>query len=279
MYTLEECEKLWAEAGRHGSRAQRIERSKRWLPYFSYLAGQAQTAPFRLPERPNDLVAHLVTNGILNRGDSVLDIGAGTGGYALEFARQGCAVTALDPNADCLEVLRDRAEGCGLPGIRTVQSTWEEFVPEERYDVSFSAMCPAICGPEELGRMEDMTRRFCCLVTVMRGSCEKHRRAMMRALDIHPQGGMATEAIHYYNVLYLMGRRPEVKCMAVDRRSGMTVEEAMERYPIYFEIFGVGRERSVPFLRDYLAQNAENGYLEEESHLELAMVYWRPGKQ
>ena len=54
----------------------------------------------------------------------------------------------------------------------------------------------------------------------------------------------------------------------------MPVEKIMEQYPIYFKIFGVEEDRSIPFLADYLSRHAENGQLREESHIHFAWLWW-----
>ena len=122
--------------------------------------------------------------------------------------------------------------------------------------------------------MESMTKRLCCLVAVMRGSYDKHRKAMMAQLGIQPKGGMTTELIHYYNALYLMGRQPNVLCRTMHSETAVPVERLMEQYPIYFKIFGVEEARSRAFLEDYLARNAADGFLREESHINFAMLTW-----
>ena len=85
---------------------------------------------------------------------------------------------------------------------------------------------------------------------------------------------MTTEAIHYINTLYLMGRQPNVKFLEFRRTSHVSAETIMEQYPIYFEIFGVAKETSVPFLKQYLAKHAVDGFLEDESYLRQALIYW-----
>lgn len=98
----------------------------------------------------------------------------------------------------------------------------------------------------------------------------------MAELNIKPRGGMVTELIHYFNALYLMGRKPSVLCRTVHRENDIPAEKLLERYPIYFKIFGVEKKVSLPFLRDYLTRHAENGMLHEESQLHLAMITWKP---
>lgn len=275
MLTLEDAIRNWEEAGRQVTRQDRIQLVRKWLPYYAYLAKNQNKEPFSLPEQPNEFVTALLADGTVKPGYTVLDIGAGMGSYALEFARIGCYVTAMDASSDCLEVLRSRAEKCGLADrIETVHAAWEEFIPEEKYDVTFSSMCPAICNMEELERMESITNRVCCLITVTKGSYDKHRKAMMNALNIRPQGGMTTEALHYMNALYLSGRQFQVKSLSAHSSRRVSAETVLSQYPIYFRIFGVEEDVSVPFLQDYLAKYAVGGFLEDESLLNLAMIYW-----
>ncbi len=60
---------------------------------------------------------------------SILDIGAGSGRVALELARAGHRVTALDLDAELLEALRERA--AGLP-VQTVRADARAFELQRR---------------------------------------------------------------------------------------------------------------------------------------------------
>lgn len=274
MYSLDECARLWEEAGRHGDAAERIALAQRWLPYYAFLAASIPEEPFVLPPEDDSFPSLLIREGLVRREDAVLDIGAGMGGDTLRFASHCRRVTALELSGDSLQVLCRRAKDLRLENIEMLQKPWEEYAPAERFDVCYSAMCPAICNPEELQRMESLSTRLCCLVTVTRGSYDRHRKAMMAEFGIKPRGGMVTEAIHYYNALYLLGRHPEVRCRTVQREYPISRERILEQYPIYFRIFGVAPERSIPFLEDYLDRNAPEGLLHEESHVNFAMLTW-----
>lgn len=274
MYTLEDCARQWDEAGQHGSVSERMERTRQWFPYYSFLAESMESVPYALPEVPSPFADFMCREGILRETDTLLDIGAGMGGFALEFSRHCRSVTALEPNEDCLKLLSRRAKKCGVENVLPVEGFWEEYSPQEPFDITFSSMCPAICNVEELKKMEAMTRRTCCLVAVMRGSFEKHRRAMMQELGIRPQGGMTTEAIHYLNALYLMGRQVNLKCITTRTSYRIPVNRVMEQYPIYFRIFGIPTQDSIVFLENYLQRNAVNGFLEDEVQLNQTLIYW-----
>lgn len=50
-------------------------------------------------------------------GQTVLDVGTGTGRAALGLARRGARVTGVDASAEMLRVARDRAAGAGLAAV------------------------------------------------------------------------------------------------------------------------------------------------------------------
>jgi len=276
MLTLEELEKDWEETGRHGTEAQRLSHAEEWLPYYRYLAGRQDPNGFQLPEERDGFLQTLADRKLLLPGDTVLDIGAGMGSYTFDFAAMGCKVTALDVSPDCVELIRRKAAACGADTVTPVLSPWEKFTPAEKFDVTFSSFCPAICNVAELRRMESMTDRLCCLVAVMKGSYDLHRKRMMGELSIVPHGGMTTEAIYYFNALYLMGRRPNVMTRTIRSEYRIPAETILEQYSVYFEIFGISRGQSLDYLRRYLDRYARDGFLTEKSVHHLAQIFWKP---
>jgi SAM-dependent methyltransferase len=59
-------------------------------------------------------------------GESVLDVGCGSGALALPLARAGHDVSALDFSAGMLDVLRQRAAADGLRNVTTIQAGWDD---------------------------------------------------------------------------------------------------------------------------------------------------------
>ncbi|MER6917205.1 class I SAM-dependent methyltransferase [Streptomyces sp. NPDC000594] len=75
---------------------------------------------------------------------TALEIGAGTGKATRVFARRGVAVTATDPDGAMLAELRGQVPD----GVRTVRTTFEEVVPDQRYGLVFAAAALHWTDPE-----------------------------------------------------------------------------------------------------------------------------------
>jgi len=74
----------------------------------------------------DDRVKRTIASLPLSVTARVLDIGAGPGTLALPLARLVRDVTAVEPGAGMVEVLRQHADRDGIHNITCVQRTWEE---------------------------------------------------------------------------------------------------------------------------------------------------------
>ncbi len=273
--TLEACAAAWEQAGNHGDIQTRIERNARWIPYYSILASGRDEAEAAIDPHAAAVVDGLVSRGLVRAGSSVLDIGSGTGAFAHAFASRGASVTALEMDSTSLAVCRAQAQQLGLRNMWFEQQMWETFAPKERYDFVFSSMCPAICNYAELLRMESLSKYACGIIAVTRGSYDLHRKRLMALLDVHPTGGMTTEALWYFEALYLAGKQPEVQSFSRKFTYALPLEETIARNERYFEIFGISPEVSHPKLADYFSAVAEDGMVADETLLNTQWITWR----
>lgn len=275
MYlTLEECAAAWEAAGCHGTKVERMQRNTRWIPFYSWVAG-GQSRNTSGPDPHSKEVARMLKDaGVLEDGGRLLDLGCGTGGFSLAFAQVGMDVTAMDMDDASLQVLKNRADANGLSGIHTQQAMWEDYTPESKFDVAFSAMCPAVCNYRELLRFEETATKYGCLIAVSRGSYDKHRKELIHRLRVQPKG-MTTEAMWYYNMLYLMGRQPNVWNFTRHYEYETPLETVIRQNQVYFEVFGIPPEESGPKLRAYFAEHAVNGMVADVSHINTQLIWWK----
>lgn len=135
------------------------------------------SAVFRADPTRTDEPALTKLLGLLEPGDTWLDIGAGAGRYALPIARavagSGGRVIALDPSAGMLEALGEVAREYGIANYETIHARWppeDGDVSRYRADVAMIAHVSydvAMIGPF-VGAMEAAARRRCVAMLMER---------------------------------------------------------------------------------------------------------------
>lgn len=85
-------------------------------------------------------------------GKRILDLGCGVGTNAVVFARQGAKVIAVDPNAQCLGVARERADDAGVRvELHQAELADLAFLRSDSVDAAISVM--ALTTVEDLARV------------------------------------------------------------------------------------------------------------------------------
>lgn len=90
---------------------------------------------------PDSLFTRLAVYGIGIPGQTLLDIGTGTGSLGRGFARRGCKVTGLDPSADLLEQARELDTQAGLATDYIISRIEEADLPAASFDVITAGQC------------------------------------------------------------------------------------------------------------------------------------------
>lgn len=118
--TAEEALEAWAARVR-GNREQ-AERMREGQPSNDFYAPVA--AAFKVNPRRTDETALEILRGMVEPGDTWLDIGAGGGRYALPLALECKQVIAVDTSTAMLGVLRDSMAEFEVPNVRIIQGQW-----------------------------------------------------------------------------------------------------------------------------------------------------------
>lgn len=136
---------------------------------------------------------------------SVLDVGAGTGRFAMALVLQAKHITAVEPNAAMLGYLQRDALGEELTNISSVQATWQDAPDDLQADI---VMCSHVLYPIRdvvpfLAKLHATTRQACYLylrathIDAVTGHLWRHFHSEERCL---PPG-----YIHALDVLFEMG--------------------------------------------------------------------------
>ncbi|WP_060826132.1 SAM-dependent methyltransferase [Sulfurospirillum cavolei] len=110
-------------------------------------------------EDAQHIIAWVESHGIAFEGYSLLDIGCGTGAFAIPLALKKAHITALDISYDMLKIVNGKSEMHDLSGFVTLQhANWSTFTPPVTYDIVLASMTPAISTPRDIETMLNATR-------------------------------------------------------------------------------------------------------------------------
>jgi SAM-dependent methyltransferase len=165
--TLSPVDALAAWAARvraNREQAERFRESPERPDFYAPVASVFKADPRRTNEPALDLLL-----GLVEPGETWLDIGAGGGRYALPLALRTSEVIALDPSEGMLAILREGMAEHGIGNVRIIQSRWP-MANAPQADVAL--MAHVGYDIEELGpfldAMEAAARRLCVVIMLDR---------------------------------------------------------------------------------------------------------------
>ena len=189
----------------------------------------------------NTLIAteELYSLGLLDNleGEAALDVGAGTGRFALKLARRGWKVTAIDPNPEMLAIAERAAASESLPMDCTLGAI-EDGLPVEAGAFDLVVCALALCHVPDL-----------------RGAIGEFHRALapgghLLVTDVHPDfvgAGMPTQ-FRENDVTYVLPNEPHTHDDYV-----RAISDAGLRVSTVLDV--PGREVPGGFVSEFLREN------------------------
>jgi SAM-dependent methyltransferase len=138
----------------------------------------------------------------LQPSDTVLDVGAGTGRWTILLAQKVKRVTAVEPAAAMLEILREKAAEAQLNNIEMINAAWQDaVVPPHDVAICAHAMYASADFAAFVHKMEQCANRACYLaLRLFRG--DGIMAELSRAIYGHPHD--SPNFIVAYNALFQM---------------------------------------------------------------------------
>lgn len=153
-------------------------------------------------------------------GDTVLDIGAGTGRITLPVARFVRRVTALDHSPGMLDILRRKLIDQQILNVDVIETTWEQ-AEVEPHDIVI-AIWSLYRQPDILAALRKLVDRTCRTLVIADGdSGLKPPQEMPHAAlltDICGGGGGIPNYLYFAGMLWQIGVRADVR-VVYERRS------------------------------------------------------------
>ncbi|MEE0844670.1 MAG: methyltransferase domain-containing protein [Eggerthellaceae bacterium] len=175
-----------------------------------------RSATFTTKDAPNPYVERFLALASIQPGETVFDMGCGTGALTVPLAKAGHDVTAADFSAGMLEMLGDFLENAGERArrhVRIEQVSWSDdwgahgIVPDS-FDVALASRSIATADMRDsLLRLTDVARRRVC-ITLSTGSSPRSDDALLSELGIAGRAGR--DFLYAFNILAAEGLHPEV---------------------------------------------------------------------
>lgn len=156
-----------------------------------------------------DFLAHA---GIFD-GESVFDMGCGTGMLAVMLAKRGCEVHAADFSDGMLAKLAENARMHDIDGIHAFKMSWEddwsEFgIEDNMVDVAIASRSVAVPRLDEaLDKLTRIARRKCC-ITMTTGTAPYVDSRILAAIGV--PAASTKDYLYAFGILAQKGFEPRV---------------------------------------------------------------------
>ncbi len=209
---------------------------------------------------------------------TVLDIGAGTGAWAILMSEYAKKVTAVEPSESMRKILRENLEKGGITNVEILDGSWP-LKEVESHD--FTLASHSVYGCEDLpGFINAMTKATRCTCFMLLRAPD-HDGLMATAANRiwgHPYDSPNFQVA--FNAMIQMGMFPNVLMEEKGMWPGWTsrnFDDAFERIGSRFAVER-GSEHG-EFLMDLLKKklNEDNGRIHWPAELRTALLYWDTG--
>ena len=216
----------WAEEWRQ------LQRMRRRADDSSFWDKRART--FGTKDAPNPYVDRFLALADIQPGESVLDMGCGTGALSVPLGAAGHSVVAADFSSGMLGELKAELDRRNITSVTPTQMSWEDDwsthgIGENAVDVCLASRSIAVAGLEEaLLKLTRVARRRVC-ITLSTGASPRVDENVLNAIGLG--GAVWRDYIYAFNILTAHNVKVEVSYIESERFDTFnTPEEAFEKY-------------------------------------------------
>lgn len=220
----------------------------------------------------DDITEYLVSEGYLNRNRTLLDIGCGPGTYSFRFSEYVGSITAIDKSPRMIERISRESETRGIKNLQTGCTDWNLYLPDEKYDVAFSSLCPPVNSSGSILRMEKCSRNLCVYISSMSGNRDSIYFEIWNRLgrDYTFEG---YDTRYPCRFLEAVGRRPVLKIFENKTEKENDCAELCDYYERKFSHYGCFPDIS-ELIEDVVYSFAEDGRVCTEQNNRLGLLIW-----
>ena len=211
---------------------QQLQRLRRHKDDASYWDKRAQT--FTTKDAPNRYVEDFLRLADIHPGETVFDMGCGTGALAVPLGKAGHKVVAADFSQGMLDIMQQDLDAAGVRTVFPKRMSWSDDWPAfgVRPGMTDVALASRSIATDDLRdallRLTDVARRRVC-ITLATGSSPRVDERILSAVGLSQVLGR--DYLYAFNILVNEGIKPEVEYIQSTREDTFaTPEDAYEDF-------------------------------------------------
>ena len=211
-------EKLWLSRKHSQSDHTAAAWNERALEWRRNYKDETNSHRPRAEQRVGETTKYLLDKGILTPETDIIDIGCGPGYFVNSFAHYARSAAGVDLSEEMVNSGYALAEAEGLTNVTYEVCDFRKADIKERgwekaFDVVFTSITPAVCDPGDIDRIESMSRHWCLCCNFVDACDPLADQAIRKVLPGRTWWGYRDSRSFYamFNILWLMGRFPEVR--------------------------------------------------------------------
>jgi SAM-dependent methyltransferase len=231
--------------------------------------------------RLGKIISTLKSSDLLFENMKVLEIGCGTGMLAMELAKQGADITAIDFSKGMLESFKNDITPDLENNITIICRDWHTIDVkamgwEKKFDLVIAFMSPGVATPESFFKMMSCSKRGCA----MQGWAAKKTHPILldlwklikkTSLEDKPQS-----ILYKINLLFSMGYFPEISFHTIEWEQRAKVEEELEKQIVFFrKISRKNDEELEKIIHPYLENIAKDNLIIRKHTGLTALAVWK----
>lgn len=224
-----------------------------------------RSATFTTKDAPNLYVEKFLGYADIRPGETVFDMGCGTGALAVPLGEAGHKVVAADFSQGMLDQMQARLDAAGVRTVFPKRMSWEDDWPafgvrEGMTDVAIASRSIATADLRDaLLRLTEVARRRVC-ITLATGSSPRVDERILAAVGL--PSVLGRDYLYAFNILANEGIKAEVRYIDSTRDDTFaTPEDAYEKLAAMIDDSAAvrasdeEREQARANLREWLAAN------------------------
>ena len=203
---------------------------------------------------------------------TLIDIGCGTGAYAIPFSRRCSEVVAVDSSNAMLDILRRRCVESSVPNIDIVECDCSGIPDDLACDTAFSSLCPDMNNPDSILDMERLGKKRVYISSSDAGE-DSIEVEIWRELgcDYSYRGYMTDYPLRF---LQSLGREPYIRYFTQKHDNSVPSEKAVERYRHVIGRYRDLTERELSAIDDVISRRTVNGSVSFARVMRVGMIVW-----